>query len=130
MRLILLVTLAISPLRAHHGAEGFDGNKPVHLTGKVTRVEWENPHVVLHVTAAGVEWQVVTIPPIAAVQRGFTQGSFVGAEISADGHQALDGTNRMNATRVALPDGRTVTQADCFAKPPQPCFVPRGASDR
>src|SRR5436190_8497644 len=37
-------------LLAHHAFGGeFDANKPVLLKGKVTRVEWVNPHAWIHV---------------------------------------------------------------------------------
>ena len=37
-------------LQAHHAfAAEFDAKKPVHFTGTVTRMEWNNPHVWLHV---------------------------------------------------------------------------------
>jgi hypothetical protein len=38
-------------LMAHHafGAE-FDANRPVLLKGKVTRLEWVNPHAWIHMT--------------------------------------------------------------------------------
>src|SRR5215468_10754626 len=41
---IFLITFAV-PLRAHHsfGAE-YDVNKPITLTGSITKVEWTNPH--------------------------------------------------------------------------------------
>jgi hypothetical protein len=43
------VLLAI-PVFAHHGFQfEFDGSKYIYITGTLTKVEWENPHIYFNV---------------------------------------------------------------------------------
>lgn len=126
---VLAVLLGAAPIQAHHGSAGFDQKKPVHFTGKVSQLEWINPHVVIHVEAAGADgkvttWLVNTLPPNTAKRRGFTQNSFaVGTEISVEGYQALDGSNHVNGTNIVLGDGQKIVTPDCFDNGPG-CFRP------
>jgi hypothetical protein len=102
-------------VRAHHSfAAEFNADKPVKFKGTVTRVEWTNPHVWIHVSekkANGTvaEWAVEGGTPSVLFRRGFTKQSLVpGTEIRVDGYQAKDGTNRANGRDITLPDGRTL----------------------
>lgn len=122
---VIAALLASAPVWAHHGSAGFDRNKPVHLIGKITRLEWINPHVVIHLDVAGADgrvaaWLVNTLPPNAAIRKGFSKADFaVGTELAIDGYQAEDGSdkagsNQVNASNIQLNDGRTIVDPGCF----------------
>jgi hypothetical protein len=137
MRLKLLafiaVLLAAAPIWAHHGSTGFDQNKPVHLVGKVSLLEWSNPHVVVHLDVAGADgkvttWRVGTYPPTVAKRLGFSVSSFeLGTELSVDGYQATDGSNHVNGTSIVFKDGKKIVSPDCFSDT-QPCYRPSAAT--
>jgi hypothetical protein len=103
---VIALLLAAAPLWAHHGSTGFDQKKPVHLVGKVSLVEWMNPHVVIHLEVAGGDgnvatWLVNTIPPNTATRQGFSKGSFaVGSDLTVDGYQATDGSAPASSLRM------------------------------
>ena len=123
---VIVVLLATAPIWAHHGSAGFDQKKPVHFIGKVSLLEWTNPHIVIHVEVAGADgkvatWLVNTLPPNTALRRGFSKSSFaVGTEIAVEGYQAMDESNHVNGTSIVFKDGKIVTP-DCFDAG-QPCF--------
>jgi len=120
---------ALSPaLLAHHafGAE-FDANRPVLLKGKVTRLEWVNPHAWIHMTVTCTgdaakpndpvcvgkqkgeteEWMVEGGTPNTLLRRGITRDSLaIGTEIVVDGYQSKDHSTRANGRDVTYPDGR------------------------
>ena len=97
------------PLVAHHafGAE-FDANRPVLLKGKITRIEWVNPHAWIHLkTDTGEEWMVEGGTPNTLLRRGITRDSLtIGTEIVVDGYQSKDRSNRANGRDLTFPDGR------------------------
>lgn len=98
---------------AHHAFSAeFDAEKPVHLKGKVTKMEWINPHAWVHINVEKEDgtlekWMVEGGTPNALLRRGFTKNSLMpGTEIVVEGYQAKDGALRANGRDLTLPDGR------------------------
>ena len=98
---------------AHHAfAAEFDANKPVNFKGKITKMEWINPHTWLHVDVKGadgkmVNWAIEAGTPNVLFRRGFTKQSLLpGTDIQIDGYQAKDGSHRANGRDLTFADGR------------------------
>lgn len=99
---------------AHHsfGAE-YDANKPIALSGTVTKVEWMNPHsfVYLDVTdSAGktVNWKLEGFPPNVLYRTGWKKEVTIkpGDKIAVTGWQARDGGDWGHSREVTFEDGK------------------------
>ena len=98
---------------AHHAFSAeFDASRPVALRGKITKMEWINPHAWMHLDVTNDDgtvdsWMIEAGPPGALVRRGWTRDSVIpGTEVLVEGYQALDGGFRANGRDVTFPDGR------------------------
>jgi hypothetical protein len=106
------------PAWAHHAFQAeFDGNVPIMLQGKVTKVEWINPHTWVHmdVLTNGVaqEWMVEACTPNTLLREGLTRDSLkIGEEIIVRGYRAKDARCRpackANGRDVTFLDGHKV----------------------
>jgi hypothetical protein len=106
---LVAVTIAI-PAAAHHSfAAEFDGTKVVTLTGKVTKVEWTNPHAFFYVdvkdekTGATANWQFEMNSPNSLMRLGWTRESMkIDDEVTVQGSLARDGSKLVNARSIVL----------------------------
>ena len=110
----LSFVMASSILRAHHSeAAEYDATKPVKVTGTLSKVEWNNPHVWFYVdvTEGGkvTTWGFSTQPPGALMRRGVTKDALkIGAVVNVEGIRARDGSNNGSMRRMTFADGTQV----------------------
>ena len=107
--------LASTPAGAHHTvARTFDVSHSVPLTGIVTSIEWQNPHVIYHLAARGDsarsgDWEIESRHPQGMRMDGIEMDTIkVGDVVTMNVLVALDGSHRAATASVRLPDGRTV----------------------
>ena|SRR5437867_11713724 len=109
------VVLFSIPVLAHHSfAAQYDRQKPVTLTGAVTKLDWINPHArffidVKDANGKVVSWELELGPTAGLVRRGWTRTSLkIGEPVTVSGFLAKDGSNLVNASTVTLSDGKKV----------------------
>jgi hypothetical protein len=101
------------PADAHHAfSTEFDAKQPITLRGKISKVEWINPHAFIHLDVKGDDgkvetWMIEAGSPNTLVRRGMTRDSIApGTEVVVFGYRHRNGSNTANGRDVTLPDGK------------------------
>jgi hypothetical protein len=124
--MVLGLTLPVAPVFAHHSVSAeFDLSKRITLEGRVTKIEWMNPHVYLYVdvNADGKtsNWACETAGPNTLARQGWSRSSLkIGDRITVVGYKARDGSNVASAREIVLANGRKVFVGSPYDGGPQP----------
>ena len=120
---IMALLLGAGSASAHHAfARDFDKDKPVTLNGKVTKVQWANPHVYTFIDVKGdngktTNWKVEMGSPSDLMKAGWTKTRLKAGEmVTLTGWRAKNGTNFANAEEMTMPDGQKLSAASSYDK--------------
>ena len=107
--------LAFCPVAASHGhhsfAAEFDRNKPIELTGTVTKVEWTNPHARIYIDVQDedgkvVNWDFELGPPNGLMRQGWNRNSLQQGPRREDQRLLVEGSRARRERALGVPARR------------------------
>ena len=125
------ILAAAVPVAGHHSFSAeFDASREIKATGKVTRLEWTNPHAWFYIESAEIcegpagseknntwkctkvdpaqsEWGFELASPNGLMRLGWSRNSLKNGEVvTVEGTRAKDGGRKGNARSVMMADGK------------------------
>jgi hypothetical protein len=112
-RVVLFTTLglllAALPALAHHSFKvQYDESQPITLKGSITKIIWNNPHVLIYLDVRDdqskvANWELELASPNGLMSQGWKVDSLrPGDQVSVNGFRARDGSNMANIRKVKL----------------------------
>ena len=106
IRPLLCATFAVVAgvgVSAHHSFDAeYDSKRPITVTGYVTKLDWINPHVYIHLDVkdekgAVTAWRLETLPTAMLRKAGLTKDMIIGGgmAVTVDAYLARDGTQNL-----------------------------------
>jgi len=112
-----IVVTAAATLLAHHSVPGqFDISKPVTLKGVISKVDWINPHIYVHLDVKEPDgttntWALATLPTAMMRRAGITKESLQGKsgeEVTINAVPARDGSKHLGwINKITYADGHS-----------------------
>jgi hypothetical protein len=106
---------SVSVLSHHSAAAAYDTSKKITLQGKVTKLEWQNPHVFYYIDVTGTggtvtNWSIEGSTPNQLYRNGWRKDDLkIGDPITVTGSSpARNGLPKAYGGIVTLADGRKV----------------------
>ena len=110
-----ILFLAAATYAHHPFSAEYDWTKPVTLNGKVTKLEWTNPHVQMQIEAKDdsgqmKQWMLEMGNTTVLTKAGWTRTTVKNGDmVMVEGWMSKTQPNRVSVKSVKLPDGRELS---------------------